>query len=147
MSAIARPKRQIGTCTALADPATMGWPPTLPVEIAMKVAPIRDICEAHGIERADWDRLRADETFVAAVQEAHEALKRDGMSFRVKARLQSEELLKTAWAMIHAPNDEVPANVKADLLKFTIKAAGLDGSKDQLAASQQNALSININLG
>jgi hypothetical protein len=38
--------------------------------------------------------------------------------------------------------------VKADLIKFTIRAAGLDGSKDQAAAQgPQNALQININLG
>ena len=42
----------------------------------------------------------------------------------------------------------VPPNVQADLLKFTIRAAGLDGSKDQAANAGAigTALQININL-
>ena len=32
----------------LRDPAAIGWPPTLPVEIALKTAPMNDIREAYG---------------------------------------------------------------------------------------------------
>lgn len=130
------------------DPAQLGYPPTLPIEVALKTASIKEICEAYGLSKTEWDQLRADPVFIAEVAAAVEALKKEGMSFKMKARLQSEELLKTSWKMIHAPSDEVPASVKADLLKFTVRAAGLDGSKDQAAANTlQNALSININLG
>jgi hypothetical protein len=130
------------------DPATLGFPPTLPIEVAMRVAPIKDICEAYNLTRQDWEQLRHDPVFINAVAEAKEALNKEGMSFKMKARLQSEELLKTSWNMIHASPDEVPPSVKADLIKFTIRAAGLDGSKDQVAnAVAANALQININLG
>lgn len=128
------------------DPSLLGWPPTLPLEIAMRVAPTREICEAHGIGKAEWDELRAHPEFRRAVAEAVEALKTEGVSFKMKARLQAEELLKTSWALIHADAHEVPAHVKADLIKFTIKAAGLDASKEQVAGAQQNALQINIDL-
>jgi hypothetical protein len=85
--------------------------------------------------------------FIADLKAVVEELRKDGMSFKMKARLQAEELLKTSWRLIHSNNDDVPPNVKADLIKFTIRAAGLDGSKDQAAAgSQSNALQININL-
>lgn len=123
------------------------YPATLPIEVAMKTAPIKDICEAYGLTQADWDRLKNDPMFIAEVAAYREELKKDGVSFKMKAKLQAEELLKTSWKLIHSHNDDVPPNVKADLIKFTIRAAGLDGSKDQAAAGPQNALQININLG
>lgn len=128
------------------DPAEIGYPPTLPIEVALNVAPISEICEAHGISRERWNALRQDPVFVTELSKTVEVLKKEGMSFKMKARLQAEELLKTSWQLIHG-GDDIPATVKADLIKFTIKAAGLDASKEQAAnAGQQNALQININL-
>jgi hypothetical protein len=71
-----------------------------------------------------------------------ETLSRDGMSFRVKARIQSEALLETSWQLIHS--NSTPAQVKADLIKHTHKVAGLE-PKEQ--AGVVSPLQININLG
>lgn len=133
------------------DPATVGWPPSLPLELALHQQPVRDICGAYGIDRFEYERLRADENFRRAVEEALETLKDESASFKLKARAQSEELLKTSWALIHQSLDKVPANVKADLIKFTIKCAGLDASIEQRAtvsakAIAQNAVGLTINL-
>jgi hypothetical protein len=128
------------------DPAELGYPPTLPIEVAMKESSIEEICKSYGLDRDDWNRLRHNPAFVADVAAAVEALKKEGMSFKMKARLQSEELLKTSWKMIHASSEEVPPSVKADLLKFTIKAAGLV-EENKPNNTPQNALQININLG
>lgn len=124
------------------------YPASLPIEVALKTASVKDICEAYGLSEEDWLRLKSDPVFVAEVAALRETLKKDGMSFKMKAQLQAEELLNTSWALIHSHNDDVPPNVKADLIKFIIKAAGLDASKDQAAnAGPGNALQININLG
>lgn len=129
------------------DPALLGYPATLPIEVALQTAPIRTICEAYGLTREQWNQLRVHPQFVADVRAAHEELKKDGMSFRMKARLQADELLKKSWQMIHEPFDRVPANVKADLIKFTVRAAGLEPDSKSNAASAANNLQININLG
>lgn len=128
------------------DPADLGYPPTLPIEVAMRNASVADICAAYGLSKEDWDKLRADPVFVADVAEAVELLKKEGMSFKIKARLQAEELLKTSWKLIHAPADEVPPSVKADLIKFTVRAAGLEAD-NKASQNNQNNLQININLG
>lgn len=126
------------------DPAALPYPPTLPVEIALRQMPVQAICEAYGIDQAEWNRLRYDPLFIEDLRKCVEELRKDGMSFKMKARLQSEELLKTSWNMIH-DEANVPPAVRADLVKFTIRAAGLDGSKDQAAAAVVgNALQINI---
>lgn len=134
-----------------ADPAKLGWPPTLPVEIALREQTPKEICEAYDISRAEWARIRIDPLFIDALERAHEMLKKEGMSFRVKARLQSEALLETSWALIHSPNDQVPPNVKASMIQFTIRAAGLDASIEQKASGGLGGggpgLQININLG
>ena len=135
------------------DPALVGWAPALPLELALAQQPVREICAAYGIDKAEYERLRADPSFRQAVVEAMVALQKDGAVFKLKARAQAEALLTTSWALIHRPLDEVPASVKADLIKFTIKAAGLDTSIEQKAqaAAQATAaamvgLTINLHL-
>ena len=129
------------------NPADLGYPPMLPIEIALRTAPLKDICEVYGIDQDGWDRLRADPVFIQDLKRCVEDLRTEGVSFKMKARLQAESLLKRSWQMIHAPVDQVPPSVAADLIKFTIRAAGLDGSKDQVAGAAINsALQININL-
>lgn len=129
------------------DPAMLGYPATLPIEVALQTAPIKRICEAYGITREQWNQLRTHPQFVADVKAAYDDLKKDGMSFRMKARLQADELLKKSWQMIHEPFDKVPANVKADLIKFTVRSAGLEPDSKSGGAGTGNNLQININLG
>jgi hypothetical protein len=134
------------TYASPSDPAELGWPATFPIELALRVAPTKEVCEAHGITREEWDRLRVDPGFQSCLAGYVKTLREDGMSFRMKARLQAEELLKTSWTLIHAVN--TPENVKADLIKHTIKFAGLDASQDQKnSASNQNNFQIVLNLG
>ncbi len=128
------------------DPASIGWSQTFVLELALRVDTVAAICAAHDITPEMWRRLKTTPAFVKDLQRAHEALKEHGASFRTKAQLQSEALLKRSWEMIHAPHDLVPPNVQADLIKFTIKAAGLDASKDQNAnGSGGPSLVIQIN--
>lgn len=129
------------------NPAEIGsYPPTLPIEIALRTAPLPDICAAYSISHEEWLQLRLDPAFQRDLTAAVELVKKDGMSFKLKAQLQADELLKTSWRMIHSNNDEVPASVRADLLKFTVRAAGLADPAEKAGNGPQNALQININL-
>jgi hypothetical protein len=129
------------------DPALGAYPPTLPVEIALKTASIKDLCAEYEITYDEWQALKVREDFRADVKAWIERLKEEGMSFRAKAQLQAEQLLITSWKMIHGGN-EVPPAVKADLIKFTIRVAGLDASAPNggPAGGGGTALQININL-
>lgn len=128
------------------DPAAIGWPPTLPIEIALKTAPMGEIREAYGYTPEEWMRLKDNPDFLADLSAAVLMVKKEGMSFKLKAKLQAEELLKTSWRLIHAPSAEVPSSVKADLLKATMRWAGYD-VKEAAVAQGGNALNIQINLG
>lgn len=127
------------------DPARRMYPPTLPVELALGFASPRKICEAYDLTRADFEELIANPVFVEDLRRARDLVRQEGMSFRIRAQLQSEALLETSWAMIHNP--AVPPSVRADLLKFTVRVAGLDASKDQAAnAPPGPTLNIQINM-
>jgi hypothetical protein len=126
------------------DPASIGWPPTLPVEIALKTASMSEIREAYGYSEEEWMQLRDDGNFLADLAAALQMVKKEGMSFKLKARLQAEELLKTSWRLMH--NEETPSSVRADLIKSTMRWAGYD-TKDQVAAGGNAGLNIQINLG
>lgn len=127
-----------------ADPSRLGYPATLPVEIALRTSSTRSICESYGITEEEWDLIRFDPTFLADLQRAVDMLSEEGMSFKVKARLQSEELLKTSWRMIHSPL--TPPNVAADLIKSTARWAGFDTpASAQVTPGSGFSISINFN--
>ena len=108
------------------DPAQIGaYPPTLPIEIALRVAPLKDICEAYGITKDQWAVLRQDPVFQRSLAAAVEQVKQEGASVKLKAQLQCDELLKTSWTMIHDASGGIPPSVRADLLKHTFRVAGL----------------------
>jgi hypothetical protein len=127
------------------DPSTLGWPPMLPVELAMHIDTAPAICEAYGIDRERFIELTNDPLFVAAYNTAKDELRKDGMSFRIKAKLQAEALLAKSWAIIHAT--DTPTTVKADLIKATVRWAGYEPKPDGALAGGGSAFQININLG
>ena len=76
----------MSTDLAIQDPSKLGWPPMLPIELALRETSPRELCESYGIDQTDWDRLRADPLFVAAVKQAVDELRHDGMSFQASRR-------------------------------------------------------------
>lgn len=126
-----------------------GWPSTLPLEIALRVAPVPTICQAYNIDKIEYERLRADPAFREAVRKCSDQLSQGGgVSFKLKAQLMAENLLDKVYDMTHASYAIVPPQVQADMVKTVIKAAGFDGSQDKVnpAGVGNNNLQINIHL-
>lgn len=124
------------------DPSLLGFPPMLPVELALGEDPVREICASYGIDKAAFTKLCANPAFGKAVKDAKEMLAKEGMGFRMKARMQAEALLKTSWALIHSPG--TAPSVKADLIKNTFKVAGFEPKESDRAPIMP--LQINIQL-
>lgn len=128
---------------ALRDPSALGYPPMLPVELALKIDTPAKICELYGITREQFGRIIAHPVFIKAYQEAVESLKVDGMSFKLKARMQAEGYLATAYQLIQDRNTSDA--VRADLIKNTVRWAGYDAKA--VDTGQGNSFNIQINLG
>lgn len=124
------------------DPSKFAFPPLMPMELAMRIDTPANICEAYGYSREDFAAMIQHPVFIKAYQEASEALKVEGASFRVKARLQAEAYLETSFAMVQNP--ATADSVRADLIKNTVRWAGYDAKAQE--SGQNNAFNIQINL-
>lgn len=131
---------------ATIDPSTIGWPATLPVEMALRISPLPELLEAYNITAEQWENLKCNEAFKQAVKEAVKQAQEEGFSYRVKAQMQAEALLQTSYNMIQ--DSTMPAAVRADLIKFTARVAGFDSAGKGPAGAQAagSGFSININL-
>ncbi len=124
------------------NPAEIGFPPMLPIELALAESPVREICADYKIDKEAFTKLCSQPAFIKAVRDAQEMLAKEGMGFRMKARMQAEALLDTSWALIHAAHTN--SAVKADLIKQTWKVAGFEPKAED--RSPVMPLQINIQL-
>lgn len=125
------------------DPSQLGYPPMLPVELALRIDTPAAICAIYGISRDEFAQIIKHPVFIKAYQEAIESLKVDGMSFKLKARMQAEDYLKTSYQMIQDRNTS--DSVRADLLKSTVRWAGYEAKA--VDTNQGGMFNIQINLG
>lgn len=100
----------------------------------------------HGISTEDILVFNKDPIFLKKVISYRDEIREKGMTFKLKARAQAEELLTTSWTLIHNP--DVSAAVKADLIKSTVKWGGLEPkNNDVVQEGAGGGVKITINLG
>lgn len=105
---------------------------------------VQDLLTRNNINAVQFAEFANDKIFAKTVQDYREEIRTKGLTFRLKARAQAEELLKTSWILIHSI--DTPAAVKADLIKHTVKWGDLE-PKNTSVESNTGGVSITINLG
>lgn len=125
------------------NPIEMGFSPMLPYELAMQTDTPANICAAYGLGKEQFAALVKHPVFVKAFQDAVEALKVEGMSFKIKARLQAEAYLETAFKM--AQNPGTSDAVRQKIISDTVRWAGLDKKAEDTSAG--TGFNIILNLG
>lgn len=134
--------------TPMKPEGDLGFPPTLPVELALKTATVDEICAAYGYTQEQFLNLVTQPAFAAAYKEAQELVQEEGMAFKMKAKMQAEAMLQTSWAIVH--DVETPSSVRADLIKSTVRWAGYEPktqTQEQGGPGLGGGLNIQINLG
>lgn len=106
---------------------------------------LQEIMGRHNITANDILAFNADPIFLKKVEQYRGEIRDKGLTFKLKARAQAEELLTTSWLLIHDP--AVSPAVKADLIKSTVKWAGLEPKSDAPTESGTGGVKITINLG
>jgi len=108
------------------------WSDRLAMDIALALEgsgeTMAEILARHNITIADITTYNKDSMFLKKVEHLRGEVREKGMTFRLKAKAQAEELLTTSWNLIHA--NDVSATVKADLIKSTVKWSGLEPTKE-----------------
>lgn len=127
------------------NPAFLGFPPMLPFELAMREDTVPNICKSYGIDREEFEALTDSPVFQKAFEDAKEGLRKEGMSFRIKARMQAEELLKQSWKMIY--DESTPNAIRADLIKSTVRWAGYEPKGGGENGGVNAGFQIIVNLG
>ena len=106
---------------------------------------LQEVMVRHNITANDILVFNADPVFLKKVEGYRTEIREKGLTFKLKARAQAEELLTTSWLLIHDP--AVSPAVKADLIKSTVKWAGLEPKNDVAVDSGGGGVKITINLG
>lgn len=132
------------------DPTELVWPPTLPIELALKTASPQDLRIEYGYTDEEWLALRSNPVFLKELAGACELVRQEGMSFKLKAKLIAEENLKEVFRMTR--DTACPAAVRGKLIELTARWAGFDprtNGEESVGggALQANTLNIQINLG
>lgn len=125
------------------------WNDRLAFDIALTLEgsgeSLGEIVARHNITANDILVFNADPVFLRKVEHYRNEVREKGLTFRLKARAQAEELLTTSWLLIHDP--AVSPAVKADLIKSTVKWGGLEPKDTSASASAEGGVKITINLG
>lgn len=125
------------------------WSNRLAFDVALRLEgsgeDIADIMARHSIGTAELLDFNKDPVFLKKVSDYRDEIREKGVTFKMKARSQAEELLTTSWLLIHSP--DVSAAVKADLIKSTVKWAGLEPKGDVVDTNAGGGVRITINLG
>jgi uncharacterized protein YbaA (DUF1428 family) len=125
------------------------WSDRFAFDIALRLEgsgdDLTDILQRHGVSASDLLEINSDPLFLKRVAAYRDDIRDKGVTFRMKARAQAEELLTTSWVLIHSP--DVSAAVKADLIKSTVKWAGLEPKGEDSSGGPAGGVRITINLG
>ena len=106
---------------------------------------LTEIMARHNINANDILVFNADPIFLKKVEHYRNEIRDKGMTFKLKARAQAEELLTTSWMLIH--DSAVSPAVKADLIKSTVKWGGLEPKVEVGNEGGAGGVRITINLG
>lgn len=106
---------------------------------------LQEVMARHNISANDILTFNADPVFLKKVEGYRNEVRDKGLTFKLKARAQAEELLTTSWLLIHDP--AVSPAVKADLIKSTVKWAGLEPKDAGPQENTSGGVKITINLG
>lgn len=125
------------------------WTDRLAFDIALMLEgsgeTIDEVKQRHAIKASDILVFNKDPVFLKRVEVYRGDIREKGLTFKLKAKAQAEELLTTSWGLIHSP-DVSPA-VKADLIKSTVKWAGLETKDNVEEGGTTGGVKITINLG
>jgi hypothetical protein len=108
-----------------ADPAEAApFPRGLTLDLVLEVGTLKEILDSYEITPQQFEKILKNPTFRKEYEAHKESMATEGWSFRKKAASQAELYLNMVYRM--ASSDTTPAAVRADLIKSTVKWAGLD---------------------
>jgi hypothetical protein len=123
--------------------ADLTFNPLIAYELALGVSSASAVFAKYGLTLEEAKRLIGLPHFLQTIREYKDELVTKGVTFRLKAKIQAEDLLTHSYVL--ATDPEVPAAVRADLIKWTAKMAALEpGEKDKGGGAAGAGFTLNI---
>ena len=119
-------------------------PPQLIAEAAVGIDSLEDICARYHYTPEQTAQLRNDPGFKARVSRMEQDLKKEGVTFRMRAAHAAEDLMADVWQQAKDP--KVGLSMKLDALKTLAKLGDLEPKQNAQAAAQGSGFSLVINL-
>lgn len=120
----------------------LSFDPRIAYEIALGVDSPTAVFAKYGIAESHAVKLATNEAFGATLRKYKEEISASGISFKLKAKIQAEDLLTHSYLM--ATDPEVPPAVRADLIKWTARVAGLEPKEKDGGAGGAGGFTLNI---
>lgn len=121
------------------DPAcTASYPRGLALDLVLEVGTLKEILDSYAIAPEQFKRILTNPAFRQEYEAHRESMQTEGWSFRKKCQAQAELYLSLMFRL--ASSDQTPAAVRADLIKNTVKWAGMDNPPPINAQNPENLL-------
>ncbi len=121
--------------------AELTFDPRIAYEIALGMDTPASVFAKYGLSELAAERLALAPAFATTVKKYQEEILAGGISFKLKARVQAEDLLTHSYLI--ATDPEAPMSVRADLIRWTAKVAGLEPTPDK-GVGQSSGFTLNI---
>jgi len=114
----------------------------LALELALGMDDETAVFKRHGYTQEQAITLLSQPAFIAALESTVEEVRTKGLTFRMKARAQAEELLTSSYEMATDPN--CSASVRADLIQWTARMGDLEPPKNKDEGKTGGGLTLSI---
>ena len=105
------------------NPGELGFPPALPIELAMGECGVKEICAEYGLTKDAFAAIIHLPRFIAIYERTLEMLQEPGGMVQVKAMLLSEDSVKHLYDIIS--DKEAPAAARIEAIKVANAMAGV----------------------
>lgn len=122
--------------------AELSFDPRIAYEIALGMDKASVIFGKYGVSEERAVQLVRTPAFLATVRRYGDEIREGGVSFKLKAKIQSEDLLSHSYMI--ATDPEAPMSVRADLIKWTAKMAGFEPALDKGQGGAVGGFVLNI---
>jgi hypothetical protein len=124
--------------------AAMTFDPRIAYALALGLSTPSDVFRKYGVGLEEARRLIALPAFISTIKRYKEEVTEKGVTFRLKAKIQAEDLLTQSYAL--ATDPEVPAAVRADIIKWTAKMAGLEPTEKEKGGGSGAGSGFNLSI-
>jgi hypothetical protein len=120
----------------------MTFDPRLAYELALGVSSPSEVFSKYEFDTEAATRMISNPAFIATVKKYKDEIQEGGVSFKLKARIQAEDLLTHSYIL--ATDPETPASVRADMIKWTARVADLEPRGNDKASGPAGGFTLNI---